>query len=48
MSIKYPRSMHFPFSPGAASDDKIMQDEDYQNFLGVDLVFTEKLDGSNV
>lgn len=48
MSAKYPRSMHFPFSPGASADDKIMKDEDYEDLIGEVLVFTEKLDGSNV
>lgn len=40
--------MHLPFSPGASSDDKIMEDEDYNDLIGETLVFTEKLDGSNV
>ncbi len=48
MSAKYPRSMHFPFSPGASADDKIMKEEDYEALIGDTLVFTEKLDGSNV
>jgi hypothetical protein len=45
-SEKYPRSFHLPWSPGATSDDKIMQD--ISGLLNVPLVFTEKLDGSNM
>ena len=48
VSKKYPRSMHFKFSPGATSDDKVMNDEDYESLIGHTLVYTEKLDGSNV
>ena len=43
--MKYPRTLHFPFSPGAKSDDKIADSVDL--FLGKDVVITEKLDGSN-
>lgn len=42
---KYPRTYHFPFSPGAKSDDRIAQD--FSNLVGIDIVITEKLDGSN-
>ena len=48
MSAKYPRTMHFPFSPGSTSDDKFMSNDDFDRFVGHDLVYTEKLDGSNV
>jgi hypothetical protein len=48
MSAKYPRTKHFPFSPGSTSDDKFMSEEDYESLIGEHLVFTEKLDGSNV
>lgn len=48
MSLKYPRSLHLPFSPGAGSDDKIMTDEQFESFLNKEIVITEKLDGSNV
>jgi hypothetical protein len=46
MSLKYPRTSHFPFSPGGESDDKRMKS--VGSLLKVPLVFTEKLDGSNV
>jgi len=42
---KYNRTYHFPFSPGATSDDKISQD--VSSLIGIDIVITEKLDGSN-
>lgn len=48
MSLKYPRSMHLPFSPGATKDDKRMTDEDIEFLLSDEVVITEKMDGSNV
>jgi hypothetical protein len=48
VSKKYPRSMHFPFSPGATKDDRIMSEKDFDVMVGETLVYTEKLDGSNV
>jgi hypothetical protein len=47
-SQKYPRTMHLPFSPGSTSDDKFMTNEVFNEFAGHELVYTEKLDGSNV
>lgn len=48
-SKKYPRTCHFPFSPGANKDDKILSEQDLEtDFINHRLVFTEKLDGSNV
>lgn len=44
-SKKYPRTPHFRFSPGATNDDRIC--DDISNFLGEDIIITEKLDGSN-
>lgn len=44
--MKYPRTFHFPFSPGGTSDDKKLSQTDH--LLNIDLVITEKLDGSNV
>jgi hypothetical protein len=45
MKTKYPRTMHFPFSPGTTSDDRISK---YFDFLeNVPIVMTEKLDGQN-
>lgn len=45
MKTKYPRSYHFPYSPGAKNDDRI--NNDVSTLLGPDIVITEKLDGSN-
>jgi len=42
---KYPRTYHIPQSPGSTSDDKILKS--IGHFIGIDLVITEKLDGSN-
>lgn len=42
---KYNRTYHLPWSPGATSDDKISKSVD--NLIGIDIVITEKLDGSN-
>jgi len=46
MSIKYPRSFHLPWSPGGTSDDKRLHD--VSALIGVELVVTEKCDGSNL
>ena len=43
MYIKYPRTYHFPFSPGATSDDKILSTMD--DLYGREVVVTEKMDG---
>lgn len=42
---KYPRTYHWPTSPGVGSDDKMLRDA--APFLGIPLVITEKLDGGN-
>lgn len=42
---KYPRTFHFPESPGVGSDDKIVESLD--GVLNIPLIFTEKMDGSN-
>lgn len=44
-TLKYPRTYHFPFSPGTTSDDRIKND--WQAILSNELVVTEKLDGEN-
>jgi len=46
MSAKYPRSFHLPWSPGGTSDDKRLRD--VSALVGVPIVITEKLDGSNL
>jgi len=45
-STKYPRTFHFPFSPGLSGDDKIAN-VDWDWFISHNLVLTEKLDGEN-
>lgn len=41
--IKYPRTMHFPWSPNLQNDDRMLQTT--EGWDGVDYVFTEKMDG---
>lgn len=43
--IKFPRTFHFPFSEGVASDDKIIRD--YSELEGKEIVVTVKMDGEN-
>lgn len=47
LSIKYPRTLHFPFSPGTSSDDRILPIGYLEYLLKINLVITEKLDGQN-
>lgn len=42
---KYARTYHLPWSLGATSDDKIS--DSVESLIGIDIVITEKLDGSN-
>jgi hypothetical protein len=42
---KYPRTNHLPWSPGTSSDDRILKSVD--DFLGKEIVITEKMDGEN-
>lgn len=42
--VKYPRTFHLPWSPGATSDDRIMTDPD-EAFGAAEIVVTEKMDG---
>lgn len=46
MSAKYPRTFHFPWSPGGTSDDKRLAD--VSPLVGAEIVVTEKCDGSNL
>lgn len=46
MSAKYPRSLHLPWSPGGTNDDKRLAD--VSSLVGVEIVVTEKCDGSNL
>lgn len=43
--MKYNRTYHFPFSPGATNDDRIAPS--VSRLIGVPIVGTEKLDGEN-
>lgn len=43
--LKYPRTPHLPWSPGAAQDDAVWSHT--QGFAGHEVVVTEKLDGEN-
>lgn len=43
--MKYPRTLHFEWSQGATDDDKISYD--VSSLIGVPIVITEKIDGSN-
>lgn len=45
MYYKYPRTLHFPFSRGITSDDKIL--ETTVHFNNREIVVTEKMDGEN-
>ena len=43
--MKYNRTYHFPFSPGATSDDRIAST--VKRLIGAPIIGTEKLDGEN-
>jgi hypothetical protein len=43
--VKFPRTYHVPWSPGASDDDKVLSSLDH--FEGRDVVITLKLDGQN-
>lgn len=45
--MKYPRTYHLPYSPGATKDDKKLKPGWFDNFKGKEIVITEKLDGEN-
>lgn len=44
-NMKYPRTYHLPFSEGLQNDDRRV--ESIERLIGVPIVMTEKLDGSN-
>jgi hypothetical protein len=43
--VKYPRTWHLPWSPGASKDDRILKDA--KQFEGKEVVVTLKMDGEN-
>ena len=45
--MKYPRTYHLPYSPGATKDDKKLQGNWFINYKDKEIVITEKLDGEN-
>lgn len=45
---KFPRILHVPFSPGVSSDDKVAKRSELESIVGIPLIVTEKMDGSNV
>ncbi|MBY9078162.1 RNA ligase family protein [Paenibacillus sp. HN-1] len=45
MKMKYPKTMHLPWSRSYTDDDKILRDTDH--FIGQEVVITEKMDGEN-
>lgn len=42
---KYPRTYHLPWSEGMTSDDKLIPANELKQFIGKEIVVTEKLDG---
>ena len=42
---KYPRTYHLPWSEGMTSDDKLIPSIKLNNFVGKEVVVTEKMDG---
>ena len=46
--MKYPRTYHLPYSPGATKDDKKLQGDWFKNYIGQEIVITAKLDGENI
>lgn len=45
MTVKYPKTMHLPWSPGLQNDDRVITTLDH--FAGEEVVVTEKMDGEN-
>lgn len=45
MYLKYPRTLHLPWSRSKTDDDKILKSTDH--FIGKEVVVTEKMDGEN-
>jgi hypothetical protein len=48
-AIKYPRTVHLPWSEGATSDDKLIAEADLKHLKSLpEFVVTEKMDGGNL
>jgi uncharacterized protein YbdZ (MbtH family) len=45
MRCRYPRTFHFPWSPGLVNDDRML--ESTAGWEGTEVVVTEKMDGEN-
>lgn len=45
--MKYPRTWHLPWSPGATKDDRILDQSVVDSWGGTEVVITEKMDGEN-
>ena len=45
--MKYPRTYHLPYSPGSTKGDKKLHGDWFKNYIGQEIVITEKLDGEN-
>lgn len=43
--VKYPKTMHLPWSPGLQNDDRVIPH--LEHFRGHEVVVTEKMDGEN-
>jgi hypothetical protein len=43
--FKYPKTLHFAFSPGIKNDDRTI--ENLETFVGQEIVISEKMDGEN-
>jgi hypothetical protein len=43
--VKYPKTMHLPWSPGLQNDDRRIESLDF--FKGKEVIVTEKMDGEN-
>lgn len=47
MKTKYKRTYHLPWSQGVQSDDKVIPSHVLEEFMGQEVVVSEKLDGEN-
>lgn len=45
--VKYPRTWHLPWSPNVSKDDRLLSHETVRDWIGTQVVITEKMDGEN-